>query len=88
MKKFARIEHFLERHARTFQQQRIKIFTEKRPALTLGHKSVGKTEMTINIRDGKIWNLMTLTMLGKSKNLYRYKDLKRRAQGEEKERDR
>jgi hypothetical protein len=56
--------------------------------LTLGHKNVGKTEMTINIRDGKMWNLETLTLLGNNKNLYLYKNWKARAQGEEKEKDR
>lgn len=85
MKKFARIDNFLKRHTRTFQHQRINLCPEKRHALILGHRNVGKTKMTINIRDGKMWNLMTLKLLGNNKYLYRYKNWKARAQGEERE---
>jgi len=85
MKKFARIDNFLERHTRTFQHQRIKLCPEKRHALIVGHRNVGKTKMMINVRDGKMCNLMTLKQLGKNNNFYRYKNWKARAQGEERE---
>lgn len=85
MKKFARIDHFLKRHTRTFQNQRIKLCPEKRPVLTLGHSNVGKTEMMVNIRDGKLWNLVTRTLSRNNTNLYRYKNWKSREQGEERE---
>jgi len=41
----------------------------------------------MNIRDGKMWNLVTLTLLGNNKNLYQYRNCKARVQGEERERD-
>lgn len=41
------------------------------------HSNVGKTEMTINIRDGRMWNLVILRLLGDNEHLYRYKIGKR-----------
>jgi len=87
MKKFARIDHFLERHIRTIQHQRIKLCPEKRPGMTLGHSNVGKTEMTINIRDGQMWNLVTLRLLRNYKHLYRYQ-IGNREHKERRERER
>jgi len=81
MKKFARIDNFLERHTRMFQHQRIRLCQEKRPALTLGHSKVGTTEMTINVRDGQMWTLVTLTLLRNDKYPYQYKIGKREHKG-------
>jgi len=81
MKKFARIDNFLERHTRTFQNQRIKPCQEKRPALKLGHSKVGTTEMMTNIRDGQMWKLVTLKLLRIDELLYRYKTGKREHKG-------